>query len=253
MNKFLTNVGDFGKKHEPEILMSVGLVGLTFSIIWGIKATINAVRLCDERRANENKEKLKAKEVVQTTWKLYLPVVLSTAISVPCIIAGNRVSNKRTAALTAAATLSQTALLEYQNKVKEVITPKQEQKIRETIAQEKVNNNKIDESKVIVVSEGDEIFLETLTGRYFKSSWNDIQQKCNKINEDALGSTTGAYTMNEWFDLLGLPNVANGDALGWSTPGYGRNGLMKIYMDTAKTPDNKPCGVIMYSIMPSTL
>lgn len=246
-------VEDFMNKYSPEILMSVGLCGLTFATVWGIKSTVQAVRLCDQKKANENKATLKPKEVIQTTWKLYLPVALATTISIPCIIAGNRVSNKRAAALTAAATLSQTALLEYQNKVKQIVSPKEQQKISESLSQDKVNNTKANSKEIVVLGDGNELFLETTSQRYFRSSWDHVQKMANEINERALSGVCGSYTLNDWYEKLGLEPTAIGDSLGWSTPGFGRNGLMKIYMDTAKTADDKPCGVINYSVLPEAL
>ena len=75
------------------------------------------------------KDKLTLKEVFKETWKLYLPVVISTAVSIPCIITGNRVSNKRNMALAAVYTISETALQEYREKNKRS-SWKKEKKVR---------------------------------------------------------------------------------------------------------------------------
>ena len=247
---FLNSLNNFRVKHEPEILMATGLAGLTFSTVWAVKATIQAVRACDAKKVNENKAKLTFKEVIKTTWKYYLPVVGSMAASIPCIIIGNRVSSKRNAALAAACTLSETALKEYQAKTKELIGEKKEAKIKEAVAQEAVNKAK--ETKEIILNSDDEqLFFEPLSGRYFKSSWNKIQQACNDINEKALGSTTGMYSLNDWFEAIGLDETDVGDMLGWCTPGYGcSQGLMRISLESTVTKDNKPCGCIYYDVRP---
>lgn len=250
MPKFLDSVNQFRIKHEPELLMGMGITGLVFSTVWAVKATIQAVRICDNKRANENKAKLTAKEVVKETWKLYLPAVVSTCISVPCIIAGNRISSSRNAALAAAYTMSEAALHEYQAKAKEIVGEKKEQDIRNAVAQDKIDN--ATPSKEIILSDSEEqLFLEPLSMRYFKSTWNKIQQAANEINEEALGSTTGSYSLNDWYDKLGLDNTEMGDMLGWCTPGYDYSyGLMKVSMDTGKTKDNKVCGCIHYDVRP---
>lgn len=249
-SKFFNSVGNFGRKHSPEILMGMGITGLLFSATWAVKATIKAVRICDEKRANENKEKLTAKEVIKTTWKLYLPVVASVFVSVPCIIAGNRVSSKRTAALAAAYTISETALQEYQTKTKEIVGEKKVKQIEEAVAKEQVAKTK--ETKEIVLSDDSEqLFFEPLSGRYFKSTWNAIQKACNDINEEALGSSTGMYSLNDWFEKIGLDMTDVGDMLGWCTPTYGcSQGLMRISLTTTVTKDNKPCGCIQYDVRP---
>ena len=135
MNNIFKTIKPFMTKHQPEILMSMGIGGMIFSTIWGIKATNRAKDIITNA---QDKEYNKAYHVVSTdpyiltnkdkiklTWKLYIPVVVSMAVSIPCIVAGNRVSNKRNAALAAAYTLSETVLQEYQEKTREIVGEKE--------------------------------------------------------------------------------------------------------------------------------
>lgn len=248
-NNIFNSLNKFRVKHTPEILMSMGLAGLLFSTVWAVKVTVKATKLCEEKKITEKKDNLTFKEIFKTTWKLYLPVAISTVLSVPCIIAGNRVSSKRSAALAAAYTLSEAALQEYQIKTKEIIGEQKEQTIQEELVKDKA---KLIESKEVFISENDEqLFLETITGRYFKSTWNRIQKACNDLNEDALGSTCGCYNLDDWCEKLGLDSTGAGTLLGWSVPSYGNSrGLMKIHMTTAKTKDDKACGAICYDVRP---
>ena len=71
------------------------------------------------------------KETFKLTWKLYLPVALSTVASIPCIVMSNKVSNKRYAALATAYTISEAALQEYQEKTKEIVGEKKAKQITE--------------------------------------------------------------------------------------------------------------------------
>lgn len=250
-NNLLNTLNTFRVKHEPEILMSMGLAGLTFSVAWGIKSTIKAVRLCDEVKKKENKEKLTAKEVIKTTWKLYLPVVITTGLSIPCVILGNRVSSKRNAALAAAYTISETAMQEYKEKAKEIVGEEKAKKIEEEVNKDKASKK---ESSAVIIGEGETLFYEPLTDRYFKSTWNDIQKAANELNEEALGSATGQFSLNDWFEKLGLPSTEIGDSIGWGTSAYDCcSTLLRIDMTTAKTKDNKPCGCICYETKPKAL
>lgn len=230
-------------KHEPEILMSMGLVGMVFSTVWTVKATINAVRLIDKKKQELNVDKLTFKDTLKTVWKQYIPTVASTAISIPCIIAGNRVSSKRNAALATAYTLSETALQEYQTKTKEIVGEKKEQEIHEAISKDKVEKT-YDASKILLTGDGDSLFFEPITGRYFKSNWNKILKAANELNADALGGND-EVTLNDWFDAIGLPPTKGNDYMGWSTM-RGRQGLIDIQIDSSLTPDNVPCGAIYY-------
>ena len=78
-------------KHEPEILMSMGLVGLVSSVFLAVDATAKAARVVEEEKYRLNKEKLTKTEIIKAVWKLYIPTAVLTVASVPCIIAGNRV------------------------------------------------------------------------------------------------------------------------------------------------------------------
>ena len=57
MNNPLKYVKPFVTKHEPEILMSMGIGGMIFSIAWGIKASLKAARIIDNYRDTYGKEK----------------------------------------------------------------------------------------------------------------------------------------------------------------------------------------------------
>lgn len=249
-NNFLISVNAFRVKHEPEILMSMGLAGLCFSVAWGIKTTVKAVKVCEKRKEELKWDKLPAKEVLKLTWKMYLPVAVSTLASVPCIIAGNRVSSKRNAALAAAYAISETALREYQDKTKEIIGEEKEKEIRTAIAQDKVDKDK--ESKEIVFDNDEEqLFYEPLSGRYFKSTWNNIVKAVNELNEEALGSVAGGYYLNDLYERLGLDGTELGAELGWCVPCVGLSfGLLKVRMCTTITKDDKPCGCIEFIIKP---
>ena len=106
-------VKPFIAKHEPEILMGMGISGLIFSTAWAIRATIKATKEVENYKNSKNIDKITFKEGFKLTWKYYWPVAASIIVSVPCIIAGNRVSNRKYAALAAAYTISETALQEY--------------------------------------------------------------------------------------------------------------------------------------------
>jgi len=247
----LKTVKPFVAKHEPELLMVMGISGMIFSVAWGIKATGKAIRKIDLRKQELNKDKLTTREVIQTTWKLYLPVVISTAASIPCIVAGNRVSNKRNMALAAAYTMTETALQEYQDKTKEILGEKKYEKLQEQVSEEKVRNTYQEGMKnVTLIGDGESLFYEPLSGRYFKTNWNRISKAANELNADALGSMSGEITLSEWYDILGLPDTELSDERGW-TIANGKQGIIDISIDSVISPDNQPCGAIRYNTMPN--
>lgn len=238
-------------KHEPDILMYMGLAGLAGSMVLLVKSTIDAVKSVNNRKVELNKERLPVKEVIKASWKYYIPPVILTAASVPCIIMGNRVSNKRTAALAAAYTISETALQEYQNKTKEIVGEKKEQQIREAAAKETVEKTH-KQGSTLVLGSGDSLFYDEISGRYFKSTWNKVLKAANELNALAIGGND-VITLNQWFEEIGLDPIDIGENRGWSVYDNGAKGLINISLTSILTEDKTPCAAIHYENRPIAL
>lgn len=252
MNNPLTYIKPFVSKHEPEILMSMGIGGMIFSLAWGIKASFKAARAIDKYKKTYGKDKLTAKETIKLTWKLYLPTVLSVAASVPCVIMSNKVSNKRYAAIATAYTISEAALQEYKDKTKEIIGEKKTKQIEESISDDRVTKTYSGGNQVILTGNGDSLFYEPLSGRYFKSNWNDILKAANELNSEAITNMSGQTTLNDWFQKIGLETTEIGETLGWNLMNNSSN-LIDISISSHITKDNVPCGAIYYNRQPVAL
>lgn len=252
MNNPLTYIKPFVSKHEPEILMSMGIGGMIFSLAWGIKASFKAARAIDKYKETYGKDKLTAKETIKLTWKLYLPTVLSVAASVPCVIMSNKVSNKRYAAIATAYTISEAALQEYKDKTKEIIGEKKTKQIEESISDDRVTKTYSGGNQVILTGNGDSLFYEPLSGRYFKSNWNDILKAANELNSEAITNMSGQTTLNDWFQKIGLETTGIGETLGWNLMNNSSN-LIDISISSHVTKDNVPCGAIYYNRQPVAL
>lgn len=252
MNNPLTYIKPFVSKHEPEILMSMGIGGMIFSLAWGIKASFKAARAIDKYKETYGKDKLTAKETIKLTWKLYLPTVLSVVASVPCVIMSNKVSNKRYAAIATAYTISEAALQEYKDKTKEIIGEKKTKQIEESISDDRVTKTYSGGNQVILTGNGDSLFYEPLSGRYFKSNWNDILKAANELNSEAITNMSGQTTLNDWFQKIGLETTEIGETLGWNLMNNSSN-LIDISISSHITKDNVPCGAIYYNRQPVAL
>jgi len=252
MQNPLKFVKPFMVKHEPEILTGMGVSGLIFSTIWGIKATISAVRAIDNYKAEKNIDKITFKEGFKLTWKFYWPVAASAAVSIPCIIAGNRVASKRYAALATAYTISETALQEYQEKTREIVGDKKAREIQENVDADRIKKTYKGENQIIMIGNGESLFYEPLSGRYFKSNWNDIYNAANELNARALTNMAGEITLNEWYDRLGLGDTEMGEYMGWNLVDDPSD-LIKVEISSHITKDNVPCGAISYRNQPTML
>ena len=203
------------RKHSPEILTGIGIAGMIFTTVEAVRVTPKALRLIDQKEIEDNK-RLTPVEVVKTTWKCYVPVVITGALSTACLIGASSVNLRRNAALATAYSLSETALKEYQEKTLEVAGEKKEQEIRNAIAKEQLAKVPLDEARIFDTGNGDQLCFDPLSGRYFRSDPDGFIRKCETILNKRLRDEV-TLSMNEYFEELGLPTVDRsvGDSLGW--------------------------------------
>ena len=134
-------LGKAVKKHSPEILTGIGVAGMISAVVVAVGATPKALKLIEDKKEQEQKDKLTVKETVKTAWKCYIPTAAVCVASAVCIICANSVSSKRTAAIATAYKLSETAMREYHDKVVEVIGEKKEKTVRDSIAKDKIEKD----------------------------------------------------------------------------------------------------------------
>lgn len=245
------------KDHAPTILTGVGVTGTVATAYLTGRSTFKAAKLIEENEGVEASFDNGDGEVVQVhrpltgfeksklVWKLYLPPVGTGVITIACIITANRISAARIAALAAAAGISERALQEYKDKVLEKLGEKQSTQIRDEIAQDRVNNSKED-SSLVIVSSGDVLCYDGLTGRYFTSSVEKIKQAENQINFEILRHMYAS--LSEFYERIGLSPTTYSDSVGW----HSEIGEVNVMLSTTMAPDNRPCISIDFEKMPVT-
>lgn len=103
-------------KHSPEILTGVGVAGMVTTTVMAVRATPKAIRLLEDEKHRQNTDKLEPIDAVKATWKCYIPAAVTGTVSVACLIGASSVNARRNAALTAAYTLSESTLRDYQKR-----------------------------------------------------------------------------------------------------------------------------------------
>ncbi len=238
------------KQHSPAILTGIGMAGVVITTATAIRATPRALKLIEERKRELRTHELATKELIGTTWKCYIPTVIAGATTMMCIFGANKITAKRTTALAAAYTLSETALKDsnsllkaYKEKVVENFGADAEHKIKESIEKDQVKNS-INE----VISEPEKLlFCDESVGRYFESSKHDIEKSIADLN--ALMMRYMSVSMNDWYDLLNIDHTSLGDTLGWDI----QDGPLEVYYDTKLSPDYRPCMVIVFNRKPTDI
>lgn len=237
---FFKNTQRVLSKHTPEILTGIGIAGTITTTILAVRATPKALRGIKEAE-RDKRDLLTKTEVVKTCWKYYIPAAVTGVASITCLIGANTMNARRTAALAAAYQLSETALVEYRDKVVETIGEKKEQVIQEKVAKEQINKTPINNSEVYITGKGKTLFLDPLSKRYFRSDIDKIRKVENELNRHMIHDICGYTSLNEFYDELGLERIDVGDDLGWNT-----ENLIKLNITPGMTEDEEPCIVVAH-------
>lgn len=244
VTKFFDTAKKTVSKRSPEILIALGVTGFISTTVLAVKATPKALQLIEERKKEERTDKLTVMETVQTTWKCYIPAVVTGTVSAACVIGANSVHAKRNAALATAYKLSETAFREFKDKAVEEVGEKKVEQIYEKIAQDRVTKSDAKpDVKVEITGKGEYLYQDPF-GRRFYSSRTAIDLAIANIN---LKLHKWQYvSLNDFYEELGLESAPEGDELGWNLKG----GEIDINIKTATTTDGNPCGVLMFTVRP---
>ena len=140
--------------------------------------------------------------------------------------------------------MSERALVHYRNKVIDVLGDKKEKEIQEKVAQDKVTNNSPKDQQVIITSKGNTLFMDSLSGRYFRSDIDTIKKIINDLNRRLVFEHY--VSVNDLYYELGLKSTKNGSFMGWNLD----EGLIEVEYNTALADNDEPCIVIDYDISP---
>lgn len=205
-------------KHSPEILIGFAIVSGGTAIILAVKETPKALKRIEDKKQEFQVDKLSPWETVKTTWPCYIPSALAFTFAAGCAIGSQSIHVKRNAALATAYKISETALVEYRDKVIETIGEKKEQTVRDKVAQEQVVKHPVDPQEIYRTGHGSSLFLDPLSKRYFESDIEVIRRAENRLNKKMLQSVCGSTSLNDFYIEIGLEPVDEsiGYTMGWN-------------------------------------
>jgi hypothetical protein len=239
-------VGNTIDANSPAILTGIGVAGVLSTVALAIKGTSSAVFVINEEETL-NRRKFTQREKLELVWKFYIPTAASSALTIIAIIGSNHISTHRNAALLSLYSIADQALKEYQDKVVETIGQKKEEKIRDEIAKDKLDNNPLDGREVILTGKGNCLFFDTLSGRYFRSDLETVRRIQNDFNELLFNDMF--LPLNDLYDMLGLEDTDMGRRAGWDV----QNGKLELQFSAKIATDGEPCIVLSYSVEPKYL
>lgn len=250
ITRSLHKVGFKIKKHSPEILAVVGVVGVGTTVVTACVATTKLSDILDEttdtiEKINETvanpdfadkyseEDATKDKVIVYTQTsvkiaKLYAPSVILGVASVGCFLTSHNILRKRNIALAAAYATVDKGFKEYRSRVVE--------RFGEALDQELRFNVKAKEFEEVVINEKgeEEIVKKTVSvvdpntysdyARFFDEAcpgWSKdpeynltfLKRQQNFANEKL--QTNGFLFLNDVYEMIGIPKTKAGQIVGW--------------------------------------
>lgn len=266
------------KEKSPVILVGTGVTLLVSAGITAVVKTPKAIELLDQK-ADEKycqyREIAKANEVdpmefnevigsecgllepsaylrylgpkdsLVVIGKAYWPAAVMAGLGIGCIIFGTRELGARNLALAGAASLAEKTLSDYKDEVKQLIGEEKEQEVSSEVTkkkvQEKINHDQI--TMVPSTNSGDDLIIDSITGRAFRAGLEEIRAHLNDFNHDLIGCSW--CSLNEWYYQLGIAGTVIGDTIGWPS-----DTLLDIRFDSTITYEGKPAIVLDYVTLP---
>lgn len=254
MNSVTRNINRVGfqlKKHSPEILVVVGIVGAVTSAVMACKATTKANDILNDAKSQVDKvHKVLEDEAISPEMyseedskkdlaiiyaktgldfvRLYGPSVLLGAVSIASILASNNILRKRNIALAAAYTAVDTGFKEYRGRLierfgkeldKELKYNIKSETVQETVIDEKGNEQTVDKVVEVanpnVYSDYARCFDDGCKGWTKDPELNLVFLKQMQQYANDKLRAKGHLFLNEVYDMLGFPRSRAGQIVGW--------------------------------------
>lgn len=226
--KLTQDVGKAVTKRTPEILAGLGIAAFITSTVSAVAATPKAAKKLEEKKKELNVEKLPLTETVKTVGPDYAVSMISGLAGIGCVCASVNSSNSRYIALSTSYSLLDDFTRTYINKTKEIVGKSKEEKIRDAVNQERIDNNVPTQNVNIYTPKEDGtyrcLFYEPITNRYFWERREKIEIAIAKAYKEVESSFEEQLSVYAWLSLLpkelmeGLPDgsVDKYMDMGWS-------------------------------------
>lgn len=250
MNSVSRTLGRAGltlKKHKPEILVGIGIVGTIASTVMACKASTKAGEIIENSKkelekvrevannpefANEYTEKDYKKDLTivyaktgMEFVKLYAPAVLLGTASIASILTGHGILRKRFVELSAAYAAVDTSFKEYRGRVVERFGKELDRELKYNIKNNEIEEIVIDEDgnesvvkSVVKTGEPSEFakfFDETCTCWDRNADYNLSFLRMRQAEANNQLQLRGHMFLNEVYDMLGIQRTKAGNIVGW--------------------------------------
>lgn len=235
------------RKYSPEILTTVGVVGVVTAAVFASKATLNLEPIVDNMQghldvANElhdtgavsDMAHTKKKTQIITTGvmeiaKLYGPSVTLGLASIGCIVGAHGIMRKRNVALAAAYKAVESTFAKYRERVIEEFGEEKDRDYRRGVSQASVINKETNEEEIVNIVDPNGVskyarFFDKLNDNWTKTpeyNLTFLRMHQNYANDTL--HARGHLLLNDVYDMLGIPRTKEGAIVGWAISNGGDN------------------------------
>ena len=229
------------KKHSPEILTTVGIVGVVASAVMASKATLKLEPVVekikngkdeaksfledemfpeyDKDRHNKEVARVYVKGAVDLS-KLYGPSITLGLSSIACIIGAHGIMRKRNVALAAAYKAVETSFSEYRKRVIAELGEEKEEDVYIGRQQVEIVDENGKKKKVTKVDPNGisayARFFDEYSDNWSKTpEYNLLFLKAQQNYANDLLHARGHVFLNEVYDMIGIPRSQAGQVVGW--------------------------------------
>lgn len=213
MSKFSTGL----RRSPPTILTALGIVGVVGTAVMAVRATPKALKLIKAKKDELETDKLTPMELVQTTWRCYIPSALIGVGTITCIVGIGVMDKRNQAALTSAYTMLNESYKQYRQAAKKVYGEDADNKIHTEMAKDakvassdwgyQVYNMDMDPASEQL------LFYDLTSKKYFTTTMAAVLNAQYHVNRNL--SLRGDCSLNEYLSFLGVDGVDKGDEVGW--------------------------------------
>ena len=216
--KLTQDIGTFMVKRKPEILAGTAIACFTGATVSAVMVTPKAIKRIDAKKEELKVGKLSVRETVRTASSLYLPSAGLTVLGVVCTCKAIGTANKRIVALSTSYELLRDASTAYRNKFIETYGERKDEKLRDAIGQDKLDQNPPIQNVNIYAPKDNgtykTLFYEPIMNKYFWERREKVELAIAKIYKEQRGSfeqAISAYTCLSMLSedlFIGVPEHA---------------------------------------------
>lgn len=250
------------KKHSPEILLVVGVVGTVASTVMACKATTKVKDILEETKEQVDQvhEVLESDDISEEEYsvedskkdlaiiyaqtglkfvKLYGPAVAVGALSLISILTSHKMLRARNLALATAYTAATKAFKDYRGRVVDRFGKELDRELRYNIKAKEIEEVVVNEdgtettvTTTVNVADPNAFSIYSIAFCEGNNGWTKdpelnkvfLLQTQNYANDKL--KSRGWMSLNEVYDMLGAPRTKNGALAGW------------VYTDDSSAGDN---------------